>query len=143
MQRASEQADAVITSGGVSVGDADYTRDVWRSGRRGVLEGRDAPRPAVGVRPHRRERARRPWLFALPGNPVAALVTFYVFVRDALLALAGAAPQPLPLLQARSTVAIRKRPGRSEFQRGSLSPAPMAAGRCAPPAHRAPASCAA
>ena len=36
------------------------------------------------------------WLFALPGNPVAALVTFYVFAREALLTLAGATPQPLP-----------------------------------------------
>jgi len=63
-------------------------------------------------------------LFALPGNPVAALVTFYVFARDALLALAGATPQPLPVLQARSAVAIRKRPGRTEFQRARVSPGP-------------------
>jgi len=61
------------------------------------------------------------WLFALPGNPVAALVTFYVFARDALLALAGATPQPLPMLQARSAAAIRKRPGRTEFQRARIS----------------------
>jgi molybdopterin molybdotransferase len=63
------------------------------------------------------------WLFALPGNPVAALVTYYVFARDALLALAGAQPRPLPTLKARSVAAIRKRPGRSEFQRGIVSPA--------------------
>ena len=61
------------------------------------------------------------WLFALPGNPVAALVTFYVFAREALLQLAGATPEPLVVLQARSVVAIRKRPGRSEFQRGRVS----------------------
>ncbi len=62
------------------------------------------------------------WLFALPGNPVAALVTFYVFARDALLTLAGASAQPLAVLRARSTVAIRKRPGRTEFQRARVSP---------------------
>jgi molybdopterin molybdotransferase len=60
-------------------------------------------------------------LFALPGNPVAALVTFYAFAREALLLLAGAAPAPLPVLQARSLAAIRKRPGRTEFQRGIVS----------------------
>jgi molybdopterin molybdotransferase len=62
-------------------------------------------------------------LFALPGNPVAALVTFYVFAREALLRLAGAQPDPLPVLQARCTKAIRKRPGRTEFQRGHVAPA--------------------
>ena len=49
---------------------------------------------------------------------MAALVTFYAFAREALLVLAGAAPEPLPVLQARSAAAIRKRPGRTEFQRG-------------------------
>ena len=60
------------------------------------------------------------WLFALPGNPVASLVTFYVFAREALLALAGAKLEPLPVLQARSLAAIRKRPGRTEFQRAHV-----------------------
>ena len=54
---------------------------------------------------------------------MAALVTFYVFARDALLALAGAEPSPLPVLQARCTSAIRKRPGRTEFQRAIVEPA--------------------
>jgi len=63
------------------------------------------------------------WLFALPGNPVAALVTFYVFAREALLQLAGATPSPLPVLQARCTAPIRKRPGRTEFQRAIVEPA--------------------
>jgi molybdopterin molybdotransferase len=66
-----------------------------------------------------RSAGRQPtWLFALPGNPVAALVTFYVFAREALLVLAGARPEPLVTLSARCTTAVRKRPGRSEFQRG-------------------------
>ena len=54
---------------------------------------------------------------------MAALVTFYAFVREALLVLAGAVPEPLPQLTARSTVAIRKRPGRTEFQRAVVEPA--------------------
>jgi molybdopterin molybdotransferase len=129
VEQAIAQADAVLTSGGVSAGDADYTRDVlgrvgevafWKVAMRpgrpfafGPLYAGDATRPS-----------KTAWLFALPGNPVAALVTFYVFARDALLALAGATPQPLPLLQARSAVAIRKRPGRSEFQRARVSTGP-------------------
>jgi molybdopterin molybdotransferase len=122
---ATAQADAVLTSGGVSMGDADHVRDVlaqlgevafWKVAMRpgrpfafGPLRGADAQRPV--------------WLFALPGNPVAALVTFYVFARDALLQLAGASAQPLPVLQARCTTAIRKRPGRTEFQRAVVEPA--------------------
>jgi molybdopterin molybdotransferase len=129
VEQAIAQADAVLTSGGVSAGDADYTRDVlgrvgevafWKVAMRpgrpfafGPLYAGDAARPSKTV-----------WLFALPGNPVAALVTFYVFAREGLLALAGATPQPLPLLQARSTVAIRKRPGRTEFQRARVSAGP-------------------
>lgn len=129
VQQAIEQADAVLTSGGVSAGDADYTRDVleqvgevafWKVAMRpgrpfafGPLYAGDAARPT-----------KTAWLFALPGNPVAALVTFYVFARDALLTLAGAAPQPLPVLQARSAVGIRKRPGRTEFQRARVTPGP-------------------
>jgi molybdopterin molybdotransferase len=60
-------------------------------------------------------------LFGLPGNPVAVMVTFYAFVRGALLAMAGAAPEPLPLLRARAVDAIRKKPGRTEYQRGIVT----------------------
>jgi molybdopterin molybdotransferase len=60
--------------------------------------------------------------FGLPGNPVSVMVTFYQFVRDAMLALMGQAnPQPVPLLTAICTGEIRKAPGRTEFQRGILS----------------------
>jgi molybdopterin molybdotransferase len=128
VQRAIEQADAVLTSGGVSAGDADYTRDVLKQVGE-VAFWKVAMRPGRpfafgplygGADPQRPTKIA--WLFALPGNPVAALVTFYVFARDALLTLAGASPQPLPMLQARCTVAIRKRPGRTEFQRARVSP---------------------
>jgi molybdopterin molybdotransferase len=122
LHQALDQADAVITSGGVSAGDADYTREVLaRMGEVAFWK--------VAMRPGRpfafgelRDDRRRAWLFALPGNPVAALVTFYAFAREALLQLAGATPQPLPALQARCEVALRKRPGRTEFQRGIVSP---------------------
>lgn len=66
-------------------------------------------------------------LFALPGNPVATMVSFLVFVRPALLQLMGchaAARKPLPMLRARSVTAIGKRPGRTEYQRGFVTRAP-------------------
>jgi molybdopterin molybdotransferase len=119
LEKAVDQTDAIITSGGVSAGDADYTRDVMAQ-LGSVSFWKVAMRPG---RPFafgrlRAKSGNQAWLFALPGNPVASLVTFYVFAREALLRLAGANPEPLPVLKARSTMAIRKRPGRTEFQRG-------------------------
>jgi molybdopterin molybdotransferase len=60
-------------------------------------------------------------LFGLPGNPVAVMVTFLAFVRPALLRMMGARPEATPLLQARSAEAMRKKPGRTEYQRGIVS----------------------
>jgi molybdopterin molybdotransferase len=60
------------------------------------------------------------YLFGLPGNPVAVMVTFYQFVRDALLHLAGREGSPLPLLRVPSSEDIRKVPGRTEYQRGVI-----------------------
>ncbi|MEY4748413.1 MAG: hypothetical protein RIQ60_627 [Pseudomonadota bacterium] len=123
------QADVVLTSGGVSVGDADYTRSLLAA-MGDVAFWKVAMRPgrpfAFGPLRGTSESgaAHTSWLFALPGNPVAALVTFYVFAREALLTLAGAIPEPLVVLQARCVQGLRKRPGRSEFQRGRASPAP-------------------
>jgi molybdopterin molybdotransferase len=124
LRQAIDSADAVVTSGGVSMGDADHTRDVMA--RLG-----DVAFWKVAMRPGRpfacgplRNNARQAMLFALPGNPVAALVTFYAFVREALQVLGGARPQALPVLQARCRDAIRKRPGRTEFQRGIVEPGP-------------------
>ena len=126
LQRAVAEADVVLTSGGVSMGDADYTRDVLAElGQVAFWKVAMRPGRPFAFGPLQAPAGRSPvWLFALPGNPVAALVTFYVFARDALLQLAGAVPAPMPLLQARCTTAIRKRPGRSEFQRGIVEPAP-------------------
>lgn len=110
-------ADAVVTSGGVSAGDADHVRGVLaRHGEVGFWK--------VAMRPGRPFAFGRldggALLFGLPGNPVAALVTFYALARDALLLAAGACPEPRPRLKARSREAIRKRPGRTEFQRALL-----------------------
>jgi molybdopterin molybdotransferase len=111
-------ADAVITSGGVSVGEADFTRDLL--GRLGeVLFWKIAMRPG---RPMAVGRIRNAHFFGLPGNPVAVMVTFYGFVRDALLALAGRTDDyAMPLLQVPCATALRKKPGRTEFQRGILA----------------------
>lgn len=126
LAKAMAQADVVLTSGGVSMGDADHTREVLaRMGEVAFWKVAMRPGRPFAFGPLARPGGAPPcWLFALPGNPVAALVTFYVFARDALLQLAGASPQPLPLMQARCTTALRKRPGRSEFQRAIVEPAP-------------------
>ncbi len=112
------RADAVVTSGGVSSGDADRTRDVMR--RRGdVAFWSLAIKPGRPMAFGRIGPADRPaWLFALPGNPVAVMVVFYAIVRDALLKLMGARAEPLPALSAIADEPIAKVRGRSEFVRG-------------------------
>jgi molybdopterin molybdotransferase len=122
IDRAIDEADAVLTSGGVSMGDADYTRDLLAA-RGQVAFWKVAMRPGrpFAFGPLFGAGGKTAFLFALPGNPVAALVTFYAFARDALLTLAGAAEAAAPRLSARSPVAIRKRPGRTEYQRAIVS----------------------
>jgi molybdopterin molybdotransferase len=118
---AADHADAIITSGGVSVGEADHTKAMMKK-LGDVAFWRIAMRPgrpmAVG-RIQRGERAAV--LFGLPGNPVAVMVTFAAFVRPALQQLMGWQAPPLPLLRAKSTEALRKKPGRTEYQRGMVS----------------------
>jgi molybdopterin molybdotransferase len=115
---AAQSADVVITSGGVSVGEADYVKQILeRLGE--VLFWKIAMKPG---RPLAYGRIGRAHFFGLPGNPVAVMVTFYQFVRDALLYLQGQATiAPLPTLKVTCTSAIKKAPGRTEFQRGVLS----------------------
>jgi molybdopterin molybdotransferase len=60
-------------------------------------------------------------LFGLPGNPVAVMVTFLAFVRPALLKMMGCTAKTPPLLKAHCTHALRKKPGRTEYQRGTVS----------------------
>ncbi|MSQ59426.1 MAG: molybdopterin molybdenumtransferase MoeA [Betaproteobacteria bacterium] len=114
---ASEIADVVITSGGVSVGEADFVKQILdKLGE--VLFWKIAMKPG---RPLAYGKLGKAHFFGLPGNPVSSMVTFYQFVREALLVLAGAHPAPIPLLKATCTDAIKKAPGRTEFQRGILS----------------------
>ena len=114
---ASEIGDVVITSGGVSVGEADYVKQLLtKLGE--VVFWKIAMKPG---RPLAYGKIGKAHFFGLPGNPVSVMVTFYQFVRDALLTLQGVNPVPLqPLLKAVCTSAIRKAPGRTEFQRGVL-----------------------
>ncbi len=118
---ACENADAIITSGGVSVGDADYTKQImarlgdvtfWKIAMR---PGRPMAFGKIASNGH--EAA----LFGLPGNPVAVMVTFYHFVRTALHRLMGANVTPLPRIRVRSAGPIRKKPGRTEYQRGIVA----------------------
>jgi molybdopterin molybdotransferase len=115
--QAARSADAIITSGGVSVGEADYTRAMMKK-LGDVAFWRIAMRPG---RPMAVGRIGKAVLFGLPGNPVAVMVTFLAFVRPALLQMMGAHGASLPLLQARSQEAMRKKPGRTEYQRGIVS----------------------
>ena len=114
-------ADAVITSGGVSVGEADHTKQIMAE-LGDVLFWRIAMRPgrpmAIGRIANGEHAAI---LFGLPGNPVAVMVTFYAFVRNALLAMSGASNNELPTLRAACSTALRKKPGRTEYQRGIVS----------------------
>jgi len=120
-RRAAENADAVITSGGVSVGEADHTKQVMAK-LGDVLFWRIAMRPGRPMAIGRIESGgRAAVLFGLPGNPVAVMVTFYAFVRDALRRMGGAAHEPLPMLRAASVKALRKKPGRTEYQRGVVT----------------------
>jgi molybdopterin molybdotransferase len=121
LRSACENADAVITSGGVSVGTADYTKQsmaalgevlFWKIGMR---PGR--PMAFGSLASH----GKRALLFGLPGNPVAVMISFYFFVRSALLQMAGAVQTPLPRLRVTSLSPIRKRPGRTEYQRGIVA----------------------
>ena len=118
---AAANADAIVTSGGVSVGEADFTRQMMaRLGE--VLFWRIAMRPGRPMAFGRIEAGgSSAFLFGLPGNPVAVMVTFYQFVRDALLHLSGrTGDSSIPLLRVTASHPIRKVPGRTEYQRGVL-----------------------
>jgi molybdopterin molybdotransferase len=111
-------ADAVITSGGVSVGEADHTKKIMAE-LGDVLFWRIAMRPGRPMAIGRiAQRGREAILFGLPGNPVAVMVTFYAFVRQALRTMSGAASEEQLMLSAACTTALRKKPGRTEYQRG-------------------------
>ncbi len=118
---AAAKADAIITSGGVSMGEADHTKAMMKQ-LGDVAFWRIAMRPGRPMAVGRIvEGGRSAVLFGLPGNPVAVMVTFLAFVRPALQRLMGGVASEPVLLQARSAEALRKKPGRTEYQRGIVS----------------------
>ncbi len=117
--QATASADLVITTGGISVGQADFTKEV-------VSELGDIRFWKVAIKPGRPMAfgaIDNTWFFGLPGNPVAVMVTYYQFVLPALRKIMGITEWlPGTKLTAVCTESIRKRPGRTEFQRAILSP---------------------
>jgi molybdopterin molybdotransferase len=121
LRDACRHADAVITTGGVSAGDADHTRDLMaRLGE--VMFWKIAMRPGRPMAFGQiNADCKNALFFGLPGNPVAVMATFYFFAREALLRLQGTTPVRLPMIPAISTHAIKKRAGRTEYQRGVIT----------------------
>ncbi|BCM25924.1 molybdopterin molybdotransferase MoeA [Methyloradius palustris] len=117
LAKAAEQADIIITSGGVSVGAADHMKALLKKLGQ-VVFWKIAMKPG---RPLAYGKVGNAHYFGLPGNPVAVMVTFYQFVRDALLFMMGQpTPKQQPLLSVICTSGIKKLKGRTEFQRGIL-----------------------
>jgi molybdopterin molybdotransferase len=117
LAEAAQVADAIITTGGVSVGEADFVREILeklgevRFWKLNIKPGRPMAFGKVG----------NAWLFGLPGNPVAVMVSYTQFALDALLRLSGLDPLPVrPLLTVAAGNAIRKQPGRREYLRGQI-----------------------
>jgi molybdopterin molybdotransferase len=139
--QAAARADAVITSGGVSVGEADYTKammkklgDVafWKIAMRpgrpmavgriqaADLQDKSASSRRIDCADSYEHNSKSAVLFGLPGNPVAVMVTFLAFVRPALLRMMGARATAPVYLRAHSAEPLRKKPGRTEYQRGTV-----------------------
>ncbi len=112
---ASENADIVITSGGVSVGDADFVKETLEKLGQ-VNFWKVAMKPG---RPLAFGKVKDAYFFGLPGNPVSVMVTFYIFVQAAIEKMMGHEPKPHIQIQATSNSELRKRPGRVEYQRGT------------------------
>jgi molybdopterin molybdotransferase len=114
---AAQIADAIITTGGVSVGEADFIKEIlaklgqvnfWKLN---IKPGRPMAFGKIG----------NAWLFGLPGNPVAVMVSYTQFALDALLRLSGLDPVPeRPLLTVNAANAIKKQAGRREYLRGQI-----------------------
>jgi molybdopterin molybdotransferase len=110
--------DLLLTSGGVSTGEEDHVRAAIEAGGRlvfwrlAVKPGRPAAMGVIDGTP----------VLGLPGNPVAAVVTFLHLARPLVLRLAGAAPEPLPRFTAEAAFAYRKKAGRREYVRVRLRP---------------------
>ncbi len=114
--KAAKENDVVITSGGVSVGEADFMKGLLAKHGQ-VLFWKINMKPG---RPLAYGKVGNSHYFGLPGNPVSAMVTFYQFVREALICLMGSVAKPLPMFKVECMEAIKKATGRTEFQRGIL-----------------------
>ena len=126
LAQAAEQHDLVLTSGGVSTGEADHVRDAvekigklvfWRVA---IKPGRPVAMGVIAASGRNSSAA----FVGLPGNPVAVFVTFARVVRPLLLRLAGALPEPLVALPVRAAFSYRKKPGRREYVRVALARRP-------------------
>jgi molybdopterin molybdotransferase len=120
---AASKADVLISSGGVSVGEADFTKQIMQElGDVGFWKIAMRPgRPmAFGMLKRVEGSSHKTLFFGLPGNPVAVMVTFYQFVRSALLQLNGASQTEPQMTQSIAEEPIRKKPGRTEFQRAIM-----------------------
>lgn len=115
-REAAQLADVVITSGGVSVGEADFVQQTLEElGQVGFWRIAMKPGKPLAV-----GKIGNAYFFGLPGNPVSVMATFYQFVLPALQRLAGAEPEPPLVLRARSESELKKTAGRLEYQRGIL-----------------------
>jgi molybdopterin molybdotransferase len=116
LKQAAGAHDLILTSGGVSTGEEDHVKAAVEAAgslvlwRMAIKPGRPVAMGIIGGTP----------LIGLPGNPVASFVTFVHVVRPAVLALAGAAQQPLVPLPVRAAFSYRKKAGRREYVRVNL-----------------------
>jgi molybdopterin molybdotransferase len=114
--QAAQQADAVISSGGVSVGDADYVKDIL-AGLGTINFWKVAIKPG---KPFAFGQLGAGWFFGLPGNPVSAMVTLHQLALPVLRYMAGEAVSAAPIVKAQASTRFKKRPGRMDFQRATL-----------------------
>ncbi len=120
-QSAIAQADVVISSGGVSVGDADYTKDVLASlGKINFWKIAMKPGKPFAFGSLNTEQRKSGWFFGLPGNPVSAVVTYHQLVLPALRHLAGEKIDSPLTLTITTQSELKKQPGRTDYQRGIL-----------------------
>lgn len=116
-KQAMRSADIVISSAGVSVGDADHTKNTLA--KLGSIEfWKIAIKPG---KPFAFGRLGDAWFCGLPGNPVAAVVTLNQLVQPMLRRMAGETITAPLQLEAKAATAIKKRPGRTDFQRGRFT----------------------
>lgn len=117
-QAADAGADLVISSGGVSVGEADYTKTMLEESG-SIHFWKLAMKPG---KPFAFGKLSHAWFCGLPGNPVSALVTFYQLVQPLIARLSGRSDwQPAARLRARAITRLSKTPGRLDFQRGRFT----------------------